>query len=114
VAEALSEPEASVAGPEDSGPDNSESEDKPKRARKKAAKKADTTKGKTSGKKAAAKKGATAKKQAPKAADAANENPKEDATPSSARAPISSAPQDVIEVGASNPETRKRGWWSRD
>jgi ribonuclease E len=119
VAEALSEPEASVAGPEDSGPedsgpDNSESEDKPKRARKKAAKKADTTKGKTSGKKAAAKKSATAKKQAPKAADAANENPKEDATPSSARAPISSAPQDVIEVGASNPETRKRGWWSRD
>ena len=119
VAEALSEPEASVAGPEDSGPedsgpDNSESNDKPKRARKKAAKKADTTKGKTSGKKAAAKKGATAKKRAPKAADAANENPKEDATPSSARAPISSAPQDVIEVGASNPETRKRGWWSRD
>ena len=29
------------------------------------------------------------------------------------RAPTSSAPQDVIEVGAAKPEGRKRGWWSR-
>ena len=29
------------------------------------------------------------------------------------RAPISSAPQDVIEVGNANPAARKRGWWSR-
>ena len=131
VAEASPETDANAPGTDDHAPDNrvpdnrapdnaeqdeSESGDKPKRARKKAAKKAGGAKGKTSGKKAAAKKGATAKKQAPEAADAgaAAESPKEEATPSSARAPISSAPQDVIEVGASNPETRKRGWWSRD
>ncbi len=29
------------------------------------------------------------------------------------RAPISSVPQDVIEVGEAKPEGRKRGWWSR-
>ena len=29
------------------------------------------------------------------------------------RAPISSAPQDVIEVGNADPAARKRGWWSR-
>ena len=30
------------------------------------------------------------------------------------RAPISSAPQDVIEVGNADPAARKRGWWSRN
>ena len=29
------------------------------------------------------------------------------------RPPISSAPQDVIDVGTAAPDTRKRGWWSR-
>jgi len=29
------------------------------------------------------------------------------------RAPISSAPQDVVDVGISAPDARKRGWWSR-
>jgi ribonuclease E len=29
------------------------------------------------------------------------------------RSPISSAPQDVIEVGNADPAARKRGWWSR-
>ena len=29
------------------------------------------------------------------------------------RAPISSAPQDVIDVGSATPDARKRGWWSR-
>jgi ribonuclease E len=29
------------------------------------------------------------------------------------RTPISSAPQDVIEVGSAAPDARKRGWWSR-
>jgi ribonuclease E len=29
------------------------------------------------------------------------------------RSPISSAPQDVIEVGNADPTARKRGWWSR-
>ena len=29
------------------------------------------------------------------------------------RAPISSTPQDVIDVGSATPDARKRGWWSR-
>ena len=29
------------------------------------------------------------------------------------RAPISSVPQDVIDVGSAAPDARKRGWWSR-
>ena len=29
------------------------------------------------------------------------------------RAPISSAPQNVIDVGSAAPDARKRGWWSR-
>ena len=29
------------------------------------------------------------------------------------RIPISSAPQDIIDVGSAAPDTRKRGWWSR-
>ena len=29
------------------------------------------------------------------------------------RAPISSVPQDIIDVGSATPDTRKRGWWSR-
>ena len=29
------------------------------------------------------------------------------------RAPISSTPQDVIDVGSASPDARKRGWWSR-
>ena len=29
------------------------------------------------------------------------------------RAPISSAPQDVIDVGSATPDARRRGWWSR-
>ena len=29
------------------------------------------------------------------------------------RAPISSAPQDIIDVGSAAPDARKRGWWSR-
>ena len=29
------------------------------------------------------------------------------------RAPITSAPQDVIDVGTATPNARKRGWWSR-
>ena len=33
--------------------------------------------------------------------------------PSPARAPLSSAPQDVIKVGSEAPAAPKRGWWSR-
>ena len=29
------------------------------------------------------------------------------------RAPISSAPQDIIDVGSATLDARKRGWWSR-
>jgi len=46
-------------------------------------------------------------------ADASNEGASKSAETVSSRAPISSAPQDVIEVGAADPSARKRGWWSR-
>jgi len=29
------------------------------------------------------------------------------------RSPISSAPQDVIEVGSAEPAKRRTGWWNR-
>ena len=90
-------------------------EDAPKRARKKApAAKTGTAK---KAKKAAAKKTAR-KKAAPKsaAADSAGEPApvtNEKVADETQRAPISSAPQDVIEVGEAKPKGRKRGWWNR-
>lgn len=95
-------------------------EDTPKRARKKApAAKTGTAK---KAKKAAAKKTAR-KKAAPKAAaaDSAGEPApvtsekvtSEKVADETQRAPISSAPQDVIEVGEAKPQGRKRGWWNR-
>ena len=90
-------------------------EDAPKRARKKApAAKTGTAK---KAKKAAAKKTAR-KKAAPKAAaaDSAGEPApvtSEKVADETQRAPISSAPQDVIEVGEAKPQGRKRGWWNR-
>jgi hypothetical protein len=95
-------------------------EDTPKQTRKKApAAKAGSAK---KAKKATAKKAAR-KKAAPKAAavdDAGepapvtNEAVGSDASADETqRAPISSVPQDVIEVGEAKPEGRKRGWWSR-
>jgi ribonuclease E len=95
-------------------------EDTPKQTRKKApAAKAGSTK---KAKKATAKKAAR-KKAVPKAAavdDAGepapvtNEAVGSDASADETqRAPISSVPQDVIEVGEAKPEGRKRGWWSR-
>ena len=95
-------------------------EDTPKQTRKKTtAAKAGAAK-KT--KKATAKKAAR-KKAAPKTA-AVNEDDEpapgtNEAVVSDAsadetqRAPISSVPQDVIEVGEAKPEGRKRGWWIR-
>ena len=94
--------------------------DMPKRARKKApAAKTGTAK---KAKKAATKKTAR-KKAAPKAAaaDSAGELApvtsekvtSEKVADETQRAPISSAPQDVIEVGAAKPQGRKRGWWNR-
>ena len=95
-------------------------EDTPKQTRKKApATKAGSAK---KAKKATTKKAAR-KKAAPKAAtvdDAGepapvtNEAVVSDASADETqRAPISSVPQDVIEVGEAKPEGRKRGWWSR-
>ena len=90
-------------------------EDAPKRARKKApAAKTGTAK---KAKKAAAKKTAR-KKAAPKsaAADSAGERApvtSEKVADETQRSPISSAPQDVIEVGEAKPQGRKRGWWNR-
>ena len=43
---------------------------------------------------------------------AANGRANTDSQPTN-RAPISSAPQDVIDVGNAAPDARKRGWWSR-
>ena len=99
---------------------------KKKAAKKKAAKKAKAkttaeSEGDTApvAKKAAKKKAAkkTAKKSAKKAAKAASEATTPTAaseTAKDARAPISSAPADVVEVGSSDaPKTAKKGWWSR-
>ena len=44
--------------------------------------------------------------------DAAKENADTDSRATN-RAPASSAPQDVIDVGIFAPDARKRGWWSR-
>ena len=95
-------------------------EDTPKQTRKKAP--AAKTGSAKKAKKATAKKAAR-KKAAPKAAAAddagepapvTNEAVVSDASADETqRAPISSVPQDVIEVGEAKPEGRKRGWWSR-
>ena len=87
--------------------DSEEAAPAAKKTRKKAAKSAGTAK-KKAAKKSAAK---GAKKAAKKAADTA-EPATTDETESD-RTPISSAPQDVIEVGQSDPSTRRTGWWNR-
>ena len=86
------------AAPADDDAEASEEAVKPK------AKKAAKTAKKKAGKKAAKKKAAPA------------DAPPADATaaPADARAPISSQPVDVVEVGSSEaPAKPKRGWWSR-
>ncbi len=84
-----------------------------KTARAKAAKSSGTAKKKTA--KKAAKKAAKPKAYAAKAS--ADETPAssgggstDNAAP---RAAISSAPQDVIEVGETDPSTKRKGWWNR-
>ena len=80
-----------------------------KKTRKKAAKSAGTVK-----KKAAKKAAAKATKKAAKKAPEATETAEPAAVDTEAdRAPSSSAPQDVIEVGQSDPSTRRTGWWNR-
>ena len=96
--------ESGKAEPSDAG----DSEPAAKKTRKKAAKSAGTVK-KKAAKKAAAKGTKKAAKKAPEAA----ETPEPASDADADRAPISSAPQDVIEVGQSDPSTRRTGWWNR-
>ncbi|MDA9131736.1 ribonuclease E/G, partial [Alphaproteobacteria bacterium] len=90
---------------------------KPARARKPkadAGDKPDAAAAKPAAKKPARK---AAKKAPAKAADAniadtsANNGATTDAPAS--REAISSAPQDVVEIGSSEPKSRRSGWWSR-
>ena len=56
-----------------------------------------------------------AKKAANKAEDTAASEasvPENDEAAAS-RTPISSAPQDVVEVGQNDPSTKRKGWWNR-
>ncbi|MFL2842613.1 MAG: ribonuclease E/G [Candidatus Puniceispirillaceae bacterium] len=58
-----------------------------------------------------------AKKAPAKAADAnnadASSNNEAPADAPASREPISSAPQDVVEIGSNEPKSRRSGWWSR-
>jgi len=108
---------APVDASDDSAADSSEGDSeataKPAaKTRKKSAKSAGTTK-----KKAAAKKGArkkAAKAAEPSAATGAEEKAKPaNGTPAPSREPVSSTPQDVVEVGSSDPAARRKGWWNR-
>ena len=105
--------------PADAG-DAGESEGAEPKARKKAAKKGAAATKKKAAKKAVAKKKGAAKKAATKtaakkpaakaAADDAASNAETDAAK---RAPISSAPADVVEVGSDAPAKPRTGWWNR-
>ena len=98
------------------------------KARKKAAKKGAAATKKKAAKKATTKKKSAAKKAAPKTAaktaakkaakKAAAKPDTDDAAASSntdvaKRAPISSAPADVVEVGSDAPAKPRTGWWNR-
>ena len=89
---------------------------KKKTTRAKAAKSAGTTK-KKAAKKAAkktAKKAAKAKSSDDTpAAEPPTSGGGDDGDSAASRAPISSAPQDVVEVGQSDPSTKRKGWWNR-
>ena len=102
VAESGAEPAAEADG---------EAKAKPaaKKTRKKAAKSSGTAKKKTA--KKTAKKAAKAK-AAPVKDKAAGDSAGEDSD-AEKRSPISSAPQDVIEVGSAEPAKRRTGWWNR-
>jgi hypothetical protein len=74
--------------------------------------------GAAAAKPAAKKPARKATKKAPaKAADAndvdGNANNGAPADAPAAREAISSAPQDVVEIGSSEPKSRRSGWWSR-
>ena len=105
---------AKADAPDESGAaessDDAQAAPAAKKTRKKAAKSAGTVK-KKAAKKAAAKGTKKAAKKAPAATEAPEAGTAGDAAPD--RAPISSAPQDVVEVGQSDPSTRRTGWWNR-
>jgi len=113
---AADEAPAGQAESDADGDATSEDKTPAKKTRKKAAKSAGVTKKKAARK--AAKKTTKPKvaADAPGAEPAANEAPAPDGGDgdgSTGRAPISSAPQDVIEVGQSDPSTKRKGWWNR-
>jgi hypothetical protein len=58
-----------------------------------------------------------AKKAPAKAADTNNiDTSANNGAPANApasREPISSSPQDVVEIGSNEPKSRRSGWWSR-
>ena len=89
---------------------------KKKATRAKAAKSAGTTKKKAA--KKAAKKTAKKAAKAKSSDDAPAAEPPasgggDDSDSAASRAPISSAPQDVVEVGQNDPSTKRKGWWNR-
>jgi hypothetical protein len=94
---------------------------KPARARKPKAKAdaGDKPEQDAAAAKPAAKKpaGKAAKKAPAKVADAnnaeASANNRAPTDAPAAREAISSAPQDVVEIGSSEPKSRRSGWWSR-
>ena len=100
-----------VSGAEPAAEADGEAKAKPaaKKTRKKAAKSSGTAKKKTA--KKTAKKAAKAK-AAPAKDKAAGDSAGEDSD-AEKRSPISSAPQDVIEVGSAEPAKRRTGWWNR-
>jgi ribonuclease E len=101
--------QAEEASPEagDAATSEDEAPAKKKATRAKAAKSAGTTKKKASKK--------AAKKAAKKAEDtaASEASAPENDEAAASRTPISSAPQDVIEVGQNDPSTKRKGWWNR-
>ena len=111
---------AKVATDSDAPADAGESEGAEPKARKKAAKKGAAATKKKAAKKAVAKKKGAAKKAATKtaakkpAAKAAADDAASNAdTDAAKRAPISSAPADVVEVGSDAPAKPRTGWWNR-
>ena len=117
---------AKPAAETDDGAADEAAETPAPKARKKAAKKSAAATKKKAAKKATAKKKAakaTAKKAAKSAAPDAGStdagstdtgsSPAAAADASSDRAPISSAPDDVVDVGTAAPAARRTGWWNR-
>ena len=111
-AEPAVEPAAEPAAQEPAGDGEAEAKPAAKKTRKKAAKSAGTAKKKTA-KKAAKAKAAPAETPVETPAEAPADSQADSQASGEARAPISSAPQDVVEVGSAEPAKRRTGWWNR-